>query len=290
MSKTGHLGVLLRNALGGVDENQAYICPLNGHGGPEDAVLLNVLRHLGPPPDTGGVNEDKAALVVFKTGVDGVPGGAGHVGDDDPLLAKNPVYQGGLAGVGFADDRHVNGVIFLLLVLHRGEVGHTGVQQIAGAVAVDGGDGDGVSQTQVVELVEIRVRRAGGVHLVHRQHDGLAAAQQHICHLMVRGGESCADVRQENDDRGGLNGGLGLLPHELQDQVVGAGLNAAGIDEGELPPIPVGLSVDAVPGDAGGVLHDGDPPSHQFVEQLGFAHIGPPHNGDDGFHRPSLPF
>ena len=184
----------------------------------------------------------------------------------------------------------MDGVVLLRFGLLGREVGHTGVQQVAGAVAVDGGDGDGVPQPQIVELVEIRVRRAGGVHFVYCQHDGLSAAQQYICHLVVGGGEPRSDVCQKNDDCGGLNGGLGLVPHEFQNQVVGAGLDAAGVDEGELPPVPVGLPVDAVPGNAGGVLHNGDSPSHQLVEQLGLAHVGPSHNGDDGFHRPSLPF
>ncbi|MPM76513.1 hypothetical protein SDC9_123511 [bioreactor metagenome] len=70
-----------------------------------------------------------------------------------------------------------------------------GVQQVPGAVAVDGGDGDGVPHSQIVELIKVRVHGAGGVHLIHRQNDGLAAFEQHICHLVVRGGESGLHVR-----------------------------------------------------------------------------------------------
>ena len=44
----------------------------------EHAVLFNVLFHLGLFADAGGVDEHELALVVFKAGVDGVPGGAGH--------------------------------------------------------------------------------------------------------------------------------------------------------------------------------------------------------------------
>ena len=157
-------------------------------------------------------------------------------------------------------------------------------------MAVDGGNGNRVPQSQIVKFIKVWVRRTGGVYFVYRKYDGFAAAQQHICHFMVRGGETCADIRQKNDDCGGLNGGLGLVPHKLQDQVIGAGFNAAGIDEGELPPVPVGLSIDAVPGDAGSILHNRDTPADQFVEQLRLAHIGPPHDCDNGFHRPSLPF
>ena len=134
-------------------------------------------------------------------------------------------------------------------------------------MAVDGGDGDGIAQAQVVELVEIRVRQAGGVHLVHRQNDGLAAAQQHIGHLMVRGSDAGLDVCQKHDDRGVLHGDLRLLAHKAQDLIVGPGLDAAGVHQGEGPAVPVRLPVDAVPGDAGGILHDGQPFSDQLVEQ-----------------------
>ena len=163
-----------------------------------------------------------------------------------------------------------------------GEVLETGVQQVAGAVAMDSRDSDGIPQSQVVELIKVRVRDTSGVHFVHCQHDGLAAAQQHVGHLLVRGGEARADIRQKDDDSGVLDGDLGLIPHEGQDLVVGPGLDTAGVDKGEGPAVPVRLPIDAVPGDARGVLHNGEALSNEFVEQHGLAHIGPAHDGDDG--------
>ena len=150
-------------------------------------------------------------------------------------------------------------------------------------MAVDGGDGDGVAQAQVIELVEIRVRDAGGVHLVDGQDDGLAGAQQHRGHLLVRRGKARADVAEEDNDGGVLNGDLRLLAHEIQNLAVAPGLDAAGIDEGELPAAPVALAVDAVPGDAGGILHDGKALAGDLVEEHGLAHVGAAHDGDDGF-------
>ena len=290
MGQARHLGVLLGDAFGGVDQDQAHVAALNGQGGPENGILLDVLLHLGLAADAGGVNEDEPALIVFKVGVDGVSGGAGHVGDDDPLLPQDLVHQGGLASVGLADNSHLDGVVLLLFFLLWGEVLETGVQQVAGAVAMDSRDSDGIPQSQVVELIKVRVRDTGGVHFVHCQHDGLAAAQQHVGHLLVRGGEARADIRQKDDDSGVLDGDLGLIPHEGQDLVVGPGLDTAGVDKGEGPAVPVRLPIDAVPGDARGVLHNGEALSNEFVEQHGLAHIGPAHDGDDGFHRRSLPF
>ena len=158
-------------------------------------------------------------------------------------------------------------------------------------MAVDGGDGDGVAQTEIVELVEIGVHRAGGVHLVHRQHDGLAAALEHAGHLLVRGGEAGLDVRDEDDDIGVVDGDLGLLPHEGEDLVVGVGLDTAGVHQTELPAGPLALAVDTVAGDAGGILHNGQALSDELIEQHGLAHVGAAHNGDQRFcHKFTLLF
>ena len=286
MGQARHLGVLLGNAVLGVDHNEAHVAALDGHGGPQDAVFLDGVVHLGLFAHTGGVDEVILAGSIFKIAVDGVPGGAGHIADDDPLLPQDAVGEAGLAHVGLADDGHLDHVAVLLLVGLRREVLQAGVQQVAGAVAVDGGHGDGVAQTQVVKLIELRVGGAGGVHLVHCQDNGLLGPLQHSRHLLVGGGHTGLDVRYQDNDSGVVDGDLGLLAHEGQDLVVGVGLDAAGVHQGELAAVPVGFTVNAVPGDAGGVLHNGKTPPDDFVEQHGLAHVGAAHDGDQGLgHR-----
>ena len=154
-----------------------------------------------------------------------------------------------------------------------------GVQQIAGAVAMDGGNGYRVSKAKVVELVEIRVRQSGGIHLIHRQNDGLAAAQEHSGHLLIRRRQACPDIRQKHNDRGGVNGDPGLIPHKFQNQIIRPGFDAAGVHQGEAPAVPVAVAIDPVAGHAGGVLHNGQTPPDQLIEQHGLAYIGPSHNG-----------
>ena len=144
---------------------------------------------------------------------------------------------------------------------------------------MDGGDGDGVPQAQVVELIDVRILPAGLVGLVHRQHHRLAGAQEHIGHLLVGGGHAGLDVAHKDDHGGGGNGDLRLLPHKGQDLVVGARLDAAGVHNVEHPVAPLALGIQPVPGDAGGVLHNGQPLAAQLVEQHGLAHVGPSHNG-----------
>ena len=153
-------------------------------------------------------------------------------------------------------------------------------------MAVDGGNGNGVTQAQVIKLVDVRALAL--VHLVHRQHHRLAAPLEHGGNLLVGGGHAGLDVAQEHNDRGVVNGDLGLRAHEGQDLVIRPGLDAAGVDQGELPALPVAFSVDAVPGDAGGVLHDGQPPADDLIEQHGLAHIGAAHDGNDRFRHKIL--
>ena len=147
-------------------------------------------------------------------------------------------------------------------------------------MTVDGGDGNGVAQTEIVELVEVGIDGAHGVHLVHRQHDGLAAALEHTGYLLIGGGEAGLDVGDEDDDIRVVDGDLRLLAHEGQDLTVGVGLDAAGVHQTEFASHPLALAVDTVTGDAGGVLHDGQPPADDLVEQHGLAHVGASHNCD----------
>ena len=274
MGKTCDLGVLLGDAVSGVDHDEAHIRPLNGQLGTHNGELLHPLVHLGLAADARRVDEHIAAVLVFIQGVHRVPGGAGHVADNDPLFAQNVVDERGFAHIGLANDGHLDAVVlFLPLVLLR-EVLQALVQQVAGAVAVYGGDGDGVSQSQGVKFIYRGVGGSRGVGLVHRQHHGLAGTKQHVGHILVRGGDAGADIRDQNDHGGGVDGDLGLLPHEEQNLAVGAGLNAAGVHHVKFSAAPLALGIEPVAGDAGGVLNDGEPLSHQAVEKHGLSHIG----------------
>ena len=184
------------------------------------------------------------------------------------------IDERGFAHIGLADDGHLDAVVLFLSPVLLREVLQALVQQIAGAVPVYGGDRDRVSQSQGVKFIYRGVGGAGGVRLVHRQHHRLAGTEQHVGHILVRGGDAGADIRDQNDHGGGVDGDLGLLPHEEQNLTVGAGLNAAGVHHVKFSAAPLALGVKPVAGDAGGVLNDGEPLSHQAVEKHGLSHIG----------------
>ena len=52
-------------------------------------------------------------------------------------------------------------------------------------------------------------------------------------------------------------------------------IDTAGIDDGELPSVPLRLRIDPVPGNARNVLHNGLSFSDNTVEKCGFSYIRP---------------
>ncbi len=156
---------------------------------------------------------------------------------------------------------------------------------------MNGRDRDGVSEAQVVEFVEVGREFARGVALIDAEDDGLSALLEHGGHLEVCCDHAVPDVRDEDDDFGAVDGQLGLTAHLGQDDVIGMGLDAAGVHQQHGVAQPLTVPVDAVPGDAGRVVHDGEALTDEFVEQGGLAHVRPAHNGHDRFcHVHTPPF
>ena len=266
MGQTGNFCVLVGDTLLGIHQNQAHVGPLDSADGPQVAVPLNGVVHLGFPAHTGGVNKQILAVLIFKIAVDGVAGRAGHIGHNHTLFAQDAIEQTGLTHVGLADDGHLDDVLVLFLLHFLGEGSHTGVQQITGAVAMDGGYLDGITQAQGVELVDIGVDLSHAVAFVDGQNHRLFGALQHGAHGTVGGGEAHGHIGDHNDDIRRLNGDLRLTAHKLQHLAVGARLDAAGIHQRKGPAVPLAVAVKTVPGDAGRVLHDGCPAAGQFIE------------------------
>ena len=153
-------------------------------------------------------------------------------------------------------------------------------------MAVDGGGLEEVADAQGVELEGVRIHKSRGVALVDGQSHGLAGLAQHGGHVLIGGGDAAAHVRHHNDGVRQLDADLRLAAHKFQHIAVGARFNAAGIHQGEgsAAPLagavdPVRLPIDPVPGDAGGVLHDGGALTGELIKQHGFANVGAAYNG-----------
>ena len=59
---------------------------------------------VGGFPDAGGVDEAKAGVAHHDGFFHGVPGGASHFGDDDPVITGQGVQQAGLTDIGLANN------------------------------------------------------------------------------------------------------------------------------------------------------------------------------------------
>ena len=287
--KTRDLRVLLRHALVGVDQDKAHIRALDGGDGAHIAVALHGVVHLGLASHSRRIDEQVLAPFVLKIAVDGVAGRTGHVGDDHALLAENAVEQARLSDIRLADDGDLDDVLVVFLLVVLRECLNAGIQQVACAVAMDRGDLDRFAETKTVEFIGLRVDAAGLVALVDRQHDRLLRPLEHRGDLRVRRRQSDGHVHDHDDHVGRLNGDLRLTAHKLEHVVVGARLNAAGIDQQEAPAAPLAVAVDAVAGHAGRILDDGHAASGQFVEKHRLADIRPADDGYNGLCHNGLP-
>ena len=147
-------------------------------------------------------------------------------------------------------------------------------------MAGDGRDGDGVAQAQVIKLVHIGVLSTDLIGLVYCQYHRLAGTEKHVGYLLVGGSHARLHVADKDNDGGGGDGDLSLLPHEGENLVVSARLNAAGVYNIKGAVSPLALGIQPVTGDTGGVLHDGQALAAQLIEQHGLAHVGTAHNSN----------
>ncbi len=135
-----YVDVLCLDASCGVDDEDAYVGCLDGAYGADDGVVLDVFVYFGLLADAGGVDEVEVESEFVVAGVDGIACGAGDVGDDVPVFADEGVDERRLAGVGAAYDCEAGYVVELFgpVGVFGGEVFDHFVEEVAGAVAVDG--------------------------------------------------------------------------------------------------------------------------------------------------------
>ena len=99
--------------------------------------------------------------------------------------------------------------------------------------------------------------------------------------MLVGRGSADVGVDDEEHSVGEIDGDLGLGSDGCVD-ASRVGLPAAGVDDREAAPVPLGLVVNPVAGHAGGVFDDGLATTDDAVDERGLAHVRPP---DDRKHR-----
>ena len=289
--KPGDLGVLLGDALVSVDQNQAHVRALNRGNRAQVRIFFHRVVDLRLAAHTGGIDKQVLAELVFKVAVDGVARCARNVGDNHAFLAQNAVEKARLADVRLADDRNLDHVLVVFLVVRVREVFHTGVQNIARAVPMDRGNLNRVSETKRIKLIDLRVNAARAVALVDCQNDGLFGLFEHRRNLAVGCGKPHGDVHDHDNDRRGFDGDFRLSAHEFQHLAVGTRLNAAGINEGKAAPVPVAFAVNPVARHAWRIFHNCHALAGQLIEEHRLADVRSTHDCYNRFcHRNYLPF
>ncbi len=209
-----------------------------------------------------------------------VGGGTGHLGDDGPLGAEQPVQEGALAHVGPADDGELR-QLWLLVGRGFGQEGDDGVEEVADAEAVDGRDRVGLAFAQSVEAVAFGVV-GGVVQLVDGEdHLRLRAAQlAGDGRVGLRGAQ--AGVGEVEYHVGLLDGDPRLEGDEGLEADLCFGFHPARVHEVELGAGPLGPVVRAVAGRAGPVGDDGGPAAQDAVDHRTLPDVRGAHDRHDG--------
>ena len=143
---TGNFGVLFGKAFGRVNHNYTDVGAFHRHAGAQDRIFFNLVFDFVFAAKPCGVDKYKIAEFVFDNRVRRVARGARDIGDDCAFLAGNGVNKRRLADIRFADNRHADSVAFVLAIGFVGQIRQNSVEQIAGAVAVNGGNGNRVAE------------------------------------------------------------------------------------------------------------------------------------------------
>ena len=162
----------------------------------------------------------------------------------------------------------------------RREGGEDGVEEVADAGAVFGGDGEDVAEAEAAEVFG-GGSEGDGVDLVDGEEDGLAAAQKESGEGDVGRGELGAAVDDHDDDGGFGEGGAGLEEDFGGDEFGVVGDDAAGVDQAGGGGLPLDEAVDAVAGDSGLVADDGAARTGEAIEERRLADVGAAADGDE---------
>ena len=111
---------------------------------------------------------------------------------------------------------------------------------------------------------------------------GLPARRHHLGDLLVTRHHARPPVDDQHQQVSVGNGPVAPLQHELVKRVLAGAEHAAGIDQGERHPLPLGRVSDHVASGPGDGRDDGAPRTRQAVEQRGLADIWTANQHDGG--------
>lgn len=154
----------------------------------------------------------------------------------------------------------------------------------ADATVMEGGDWMHLFKTKGGKVGD-RISSESGIGLVGDEVDGLAGTAKVLCDFLIERDDTFANVDDKEDDICSLDGDVDLFDGGRGDDVVGllAGYkaDATSVDEREGTAVPLDLRADAIAGDTGHVMDNGDAAASDAIEQRGLANVGPSDDGDE---------
>lgn len=286
----GDFAFLGGDAAGGVDDEGDDVGAADAAFGAADGVGFDGVIDLGLAADACGVHEEERVAAVVVEGVDGVAGGACDFADDGAFVVEDGVEEGGFADVGAADDGEADAarvgvgvVVFGVWVCGFGgwaEGGFDGVDEL--------GDAAAVFRAEAADGFEAEAGEIGGdeivfwvVGFIDAEDDGFALAAEFFGDALVDGVHAGEGVDDEDDEVGGGDGDVCFGADDGAEVVVKSGSDAAGVHDGDGEGSVFETGGEAVAGDAGAVVDDGDAAAGEAVEEGGFTDIGAADDGDD---------
>jgi len=140
----------------------------------------------------------------------------------------------------------------------------------------------GITDTQIIEFVNIRHILLETVYFVDYQYHRLMGAAQHVRHLGVSVHQSLLYIHQENDHICRLHGDLCLFTHLGQDHILAVRFDTAGVDQGKCHIQPMDIRINTVSGNTGRIFYNRYIFASQCIEQGGFTYIRASHHRNDG--------
>ena len=208
--------------------------------------------------------------------------------DDGALVFENGVDEGGFAGIRFADHGDLESVLggflffFACFLGERFEALVDEVEKLWGVSSMCSGDGEACTEAEAGELAGAAVDFLD-VRFVQNEADAIAGAAEMFGDGLIDGGDSFPGIDQEENDLGGLHGDVRTCGDGIGELDICIGSDAAGIDQLAWSGRQWAGGRDAVAGDAGLVVDDGDLPGREAVEKGGFSDVGAADESDAWF-------
>ena len=215
MGITCNLGVLFGNAFRRVDQDDTDVCFFDRGQRADHTVLFDLVLDTALLAKSRGIDDRELTVLILNYGVDRVSSRTRNIGNDRSFLAGHIVGERGFTGIRLTDQSDTDRLVAFLILIFLREVFVDSVEHLAESQSVRRGDRIDLTQSQIIELIELRRRFADMVDLIDCQNDRAICFSKHDRDLFVGSGQARLDITHEKDDVRGLDGDLGLHAHTL---------------------------------------------------------------------------